>query len=426
MSNYKLVKNTEWKEVEINGEVKEVPVDWTIDTIGETIKLNMGNTPKKELDNYSGDLPWITISNLTEKNISNYTAKIKRNKNVKIFPKGTLLISFKMSVGKTGFTTEDSAINEAIMGIKEKDTINNINYLYYCLPNVFISNAMPNGQGLLLLNQDKIKNLTYVIPPTQAQSAIASILSEQESIIQDIEYLISKYESRFKYLSDELLSGRLRVKEIDGEVVLYKNPEDNWKEVEINGEMKEIPKDWEVDTFMSFLKFKNGSAFKPSEWKDSGIPIVRIQNLTNKEAPINYFQGDKKGLIHLQSGDYLFSWSGTIDVFQYEGPNAILNQHIFKVENNNNNNLEYFIILLKNEIKNMNTNGLTMSHITLAELKSFNFSYTKNNKEQKLVSGIINEQEYLINQQKELLIKEKQKFNWLLDNLLSGKYLIKE
>lgn len=416
MNNYKLVKNTEWKEVEINGEEKKVPIDWNIDTIGSSIKLNMGNTPKKELDNYSGDLPWITISNLTEKNIEQYTAKIKKTKNVKIFPKGTLLISFKMSVGKAGFTTEDSAINEAIMGIKPTDTINNIDYLYYCLPNVFISNAMPNGQGLLLLNQDKINNLNYIIPPIFQQLSIASILSQQESIIQDIENLISKYESRFQYISEKLLSGKIRVKEKNGEVILYKNPDDNWKEIEINGEMREIPKDWGNSTPKQLgFNIKTGKKDANAAQENGKYPFFTCSS--NEILAINTYVFDTEAILISGNGSTLGEvryYKGKFDVYQRTYvidniKNIFYMNHYFK---------KYFR-------ESLNIIGGSIPFIKLGDIENFNILIPKEN-EIPLIVSILNQHESLINEQKNLFNKEKQKFEWLLDNLLSGKYLIKE
>lgn len=211
-----IYKNAEdnWKEVEINGEMKSIPMDWEVETIGKTIPLNMGNTPKKEADNYNGDLPWITISNLTEKYIRNYTAKINKNKNIRLFPKGTLLISFKMSVGKCGFTTEDSAINEAIMGIQQKDTNDNLKYLYYSLPTIFSNNAMPNGQGLLLLNQEKIKSLNYVQPSFAEQLLLAKTLEKQEKLVEAQKEFLNKEKQKFDWLLDNLLSGQYLIKEV--------------------------------------------------------------------------------------------------------------------------------------------------------------------------------------------------------------------
>ena len=82
----------------------------------------------------------------------------------------------------------------------------------------------------------------------------------------------------------------------------------------------------------------NGRAFKPSEWMDSGIPIIRIQNLKDSNAPFNYFQGDLLEKFQVDHGDLLFAWSGTpgtsFGAHIWTGPNGALNQHIFNVQFN--------------------------------------------------------------------------------------------
>ena len=64
-------------------------------------------------------------------------------------------------------------------------------------------------------------------------------------------------------------------------------------------------------TIGSICRLVNGRAFKPSDWSNEGLPIVRIQNLNDKEKPFNYYTGvaDDKHLI--DDGDVLLSWSGT-------------------------------------------------------------------------------------------------------------------
>ena len=83
------------------------------------------------------------------------------------------------------------------------------------------------------------------------------------------------------------------------------------------------------------LRLINGRAFKPSEWKEKGLPIVRIQNLNNAEAPFNYYEGNLPEKFLLDSGDLLFAWSGTpgtsFGAHIWRGGKAWLNQHIFKV-----------------------------------------------------------------------------------------------
>jgi restriction endonuclease S subunit len=78
----------------------------------------------------------------------------------------------------------------------------------------------------------------------------------------------------------------------------------------------------------------NGRAFRPEDWSESGMKIVRIQNLKYPDAPFNHFQGsvDERHLV--RSGDVLFAWSGqvvSLGAHIWAGEDAILNQHIFNV-----------------------------------------------------------------------------------------------
>lgn len=77
-------------------------------------------------------------------------------------------------------------------------------------------------------------------------------------------------------------------------------------------------------------------AFKPSDWSESGLPIIRIQNLNNAEASFNYFDGEIDDRFRVVKGDLLFAWSGTpgtsFGAHIWTGPEAVLNQHIFKVD----------------------------------------------------------------------------------------------
>ena len=78
----------------------------------------------------------------------------------------------------------------------------------------------------------------------------------------------------------------------------------------------------------------NGRAFKPSDWKPNGLPIVRIQNLNRETAEFNYADPDDVQSRHIiDSGTLLISWSGTpgtsFGAFIWNRGKAALNQHIF-------------------------------------------------------------------------------------------------
>ena len=79
----------------------------------------------------------------------------------------------------------------------------------------------------------------------------------------------------------------------------------------------------------------NGRAFKPTHWTHTGLPIVRIQNLNNPDAPFNRFDGEARSRFLINSGALLFAWSGTpgtsFGAHIWNGGPAVLNQHIFNV-----------------------------------------------------------------------------------------------
>jgi type I restriction enzyme S subunit len=80
--------------------------------------------------------------------------------------------------------------------------------------------------------------------------------------------------------------------------------------------------------------FYNGNGFRPTDWRSTGLPIIRIQNL-NGSQNFNYFDGEPKLKWIVESGDLLFVWAGvkgvSFDPTIWPGPRGVLNQHIFLV-----------------------------------------------------------------------------------------------
>ena len=100
--------------------------------------------------------------------------------------------------------------------------------------------------------------------------------------------------------------------------------------------MNELPDGWSTAPIGMLCSLENGRAFKPTEWTTHGLPIVRIQNLNNPHATYNHFAGDFDGRYHLKGGELLFAWSGTpgtsFGAHVWKGGEAVLNQHIFRVD----------------------------------------------------------------------------------------------
>jgi len=95
------------------------------------------------------------------------------------------------------------------------------------------------------------------------------------------------------------------------------------------------PAAWKRVRVGETLRLVNGTAFKPTDWSADGLPIVRIQNLNNPDAPYNRFNGSLPDKFRLRGGELLFAWSGTpgtsFGAHIWRGEDAWLNQHIFNV-----------------------------------------------------------------------------------------------
>jgi len=126
----------------------------------------------------------------------------------------------------------------------------------------------------------------------------------------------------------------------------------------------EPPEGWERKTMGEVGKYLNGYAFNSKTWSTSGRPIIRIQNLTGSGSKYNFFDGDIEERYIVREGDLLFSWSATLGVFVWNGPEAVLNQHIFKVESAIDTGFHRY--LLENAVAEMGqqTHGSGMVHIT--------------------------------------------------------------
>ncbi len=124
----------------------------------------------------------------------------------------------------------------------------------------------------------------------------------------------------------------------------------------------------------TLAKYINGRNFKPSDWGNEGLPIIRIANLNKQDAPLDYYNGQLDDGHRIDSGDIVVSWSATLDAFQWNRGPAALNQHIFKViPRKDVVNPEYLFFVLKQAMKGLAelVHGATMKHVTRPEFENF-------------------------------------------------------
>ena len=124
------------------------------------------------------------------------------------------------------------------------------------------------------------------------------------------------------------------------------------------------PNGWQRRTLGELGSYLNGRAFKRAEWRDEGRPIIRIQNLTGSSGTFNYFQGEADDRHVVRHGDLLVSWSATLGAYLWDGPEAVLNQHIFKVESRIDKRFHKYLLDYKLDELKRHTHGSGMVHIT--------------------------------------------------------------
>lgn len=124
--------------------------------------------------------------------------------------------------------------------------------------------------------------------------------------------------------------------------------------------------------------YVNGYAFKPSDYSDSGLPIVRIQNLTGNAYRTNRYEGTLPEKFAIQDGDILISWSASLGVFEWNQGPAWLNQHIFRVVFNKAMIDKRFFVhqarFLIQKSQNL-AHGATMKHLTKKVFETLPFLY---------------------------------------------------
>ncbi|WP_404360208.1 restriction endonuclease subunit S [Methylotuvimicrobium sp. KM1] len=191
-----------------------------------------------------------------------------------------------------------------------------------------------------------------------------------------------------------------------------------------------IPEDWEIHCLGEVMNLINGCAFKPSDWKSYGTPIIRIQNLNDFEAQFNFFDGQIDGRHIIKPGDLLFAWSGTLGTSfgarVWKGPVGVLNQHIFKVAPNNQIITQNFSLLALRQAQQLierEAHGFKTSfvHIKKSDLTSVKLKIPRDLKEQNAVANALSDVDALIQGLEKLIAKKQAIKTATMQQLLTGR-----
>ena len=152
----------------------------------------------------------------------------------------------------------------------------------------------------------------------------------------------------------------------------------------------DIPTGWAVTSVGAVAKYQNGRAFKPSEWKETGLPIIRIQNLNDATAAFNCSDRSHEQRFKVKNGDLLFAWSASLGAYIWRGQEAWLNQHIFRVDHCSEIDRLFLYYALTNITSELyaKAHGSGMVHVTKAKFEETLFLLPPLNEQRRIVAKI--------------------------------------
>lgn len=185
--------------------IGEIPINWQIRKVKDLYQIQTGFTPDTKKEEYYADeiegYDWLTIGDLDGKKYipqttKNHISKLYVQKfNPSVIPQGSLLYSFKLSVGQVSITNRDIYSNEAIAAFVPNNSVC-LEFLYYS-SSMIAENTNENIYGAKILNQELIRNARVVNPPIDEQKKIALFLNakcaELDNVLEKTRTSIEEY-----------------------------------------------------------------------------------------------------------------------------------------------------------------------------------------------------------------------------------------
>lgn len=210
------VGHMEFKDTKIG----RMPTGWNVVNINTISNRKSGHTPNRKIPEYwNGGIKWVSLAdtyrldtlylNETDHNISE--EGINNSSAVKL-KKGAVIISRDAGVGKSTIINDVMAVSQHFIAWECGETLFN-EFLFYLLQKWKGKfERIANGTTIKTIGLDFFKKMEIPHPPIEEQKQIASILSIVDSKIEVLSKKKSQYQTLKKGLSQQLLTGQMRVK----------------------------------------------------------------------------------------------------------------------------------------------------------------------------------------------------------------------
>lgn len=195
---------------------------WVKVKFQDVLHIEIGGTPSRSEPKYWDEQKmtknrWLSIRDLKGNFISDTSEYISDigiiKSNVTLIPAGTIVMSFKLTIGRCAYLGVDCYTNEAICAllIKNKKEVNN-HYLFHALGAVDFDQEIDQAIKGKTLNKAKLKRLRLYLPKLEEQKKISKVLSSADKQIKVFQQKLDFLKQEKKSLMQQLLTGKKRVK----------------------------------------------------------------------------------------------------------------------------------------------------------------------------------------------------------------------
>ena len=316
----------------------EVPASWEWVRLEDLFKFHQGiqvDKDKQLLIQKNGYVRFLRIIDYTQ---STEQPRYVRDPGLTYYVMASDLVMIRYGSPGTSCMGYEGVIANNLFRIIPivRNTIFNRYAYFFFLSSYFQFYCRAQGVALSAISFTTINKIKFPLPPlTEQQRIVAEIekwialIDEIEANKQDLQEYIKQTKSK---VLDLAIHGKLVPQDPNDEpaIELLRRINPSFKPCDTS-HYENLPEGWTVLTVGEVADYINGRAFKPTEWEQKGLPIIRIQNLNDEDAAYNYSTAkfEDKYLVH--KGDLLSAWAASLGTYIWQKDDAWLNQHIFKV-----------------------------------------------------------------------------------------------
>jgi type I restriction enzyme S subunit len=205
-----------------SNEVNKLPDGWFVKRADEIFKINIGKTPPREQSEWFNDedskVKWVSIKDINNSTVfafetSETVTEMAVNKfNMNVAKANTVLLSFKLTVGKVAITTEDMTTNEAIAHFNIEDESQMCSeYIYFYLKNFPYDSLGSTSSIGTAINSKVVKAMPVLLPPEKVINNYKNEVYNDFNLIQNLLKQNTKLREARDILLPKLMNGQIEV-----------------------------------------------------------------------------------------------------------------------------------------------------------------------------------------------------------------------